>query len=113
MDLYFLIASTVHVDSGKVSGLAQMLDDEVDDAQDAAAVESSTTIAEKQMASFTTLLETQTRLKFDNDPLLWWSTHQSLLPELSLLARSYLGIQPTSCASERLFSMAGFVVKQI
>jgi hypothetical protein len=49
---------------------------------------------------------------FDDNPLMFWKAHSHVLPHLSLLARSYLAMQATSCASERLFSQDGLIVTQ-
>ncbi|KAI4829785.1 hypothetical protein KUCAC02_001453 [Chaenocephalus aceratus] len=39
-------------------------------------------------------------------PLQWWSTHEGAHPQLSALARKYLGSPATSVPCERLFSLA-------
>lgn len=44
------------------------------------------------------------------DVLQWWKKHESMLPMLSKLARSILGIPASSAATESNFSSAGFVV---
>ncbi|XP_034060903.1 rho GTPase-activating protein gacY-like [Gymnodraco acuticeps] len=41
-------------------------------------------------------------------PLQWWSTHEGAHPQLSALARKYLGSPATSVPCERLFSLAGY-----
>ncbi|KAJ4933829.1 hypothetical protein JOQ06_006638 [Pogonophryne albipinna] len=43
-------------------------------------------------------------------PLQWWSTHEGAHPQLSALARKYLGSPATSVPCERLFSLAGNIV---
>lgn len=48
----------------------------------------------------------------DADPLQWWLTHQGAHPELATLAKKYLGIIPTSVPSERVFSLAGYIVNK-
>lgn len=40
----------------------------------------------------------------------WWKSHETELPILTKLARSYLCIPATSVASERVFSTAGDIV---
>ena len=46
------------------------------------------------------------------DVLQWWKTHLSVFPGLSLVAKRYLCTMATSAASERIFSLAGFVVNE-
>jgi hypothetical protein len=67
--------------------------------------------AKKQIETYRTLAEKHT-VSFDEDPLDWWRKYQSTCPDLALLARSYLAQQATSCASERLFSKAGYIVNK-
>ena len=43
----------------------------------------------------------------DQSVLLWWKSHQDILPRLSVLASYILAIPASSSASERLFSIAG------
>ena len=45
----------------------------------------------------------------DND-LLWWKTNSSQFPLMKHLARKYLSVPATSCASERAASTSGNVV---
>ncbi|XP_073720988.1 E3 SUMO-protein ligase ZBED1-like [Misgurnus anguillicaudatus] len=45
-------------------------------------------------------------------PLQWWSTHEGAHPQLSALARKYLGSPATSVPCERLFSQAGNIVQK-
>ncbi|XP_038163415.1 zinc finger BED domain-containing protein 4-like [Cyprinodon tularosa] len=45
-------------------------------------------------------------------PLQWWSTHERAHPQLSVLARKYLGSPATSVPCERLFSLAGNIVQK-
>ena len=37
----------------------------------------------------------------------WWPRHEALLPNLSRMARQYLGIPATSASCERVFSTSG------
>jgi hypothetical protein len=41
----------------------------------------------------------------DTNPLEWWKNNQSNLPNLSRMARDYLGIPATSVPSEEIFSL--------
>lgn len=43
------------------------------------------------------------------DPLSWWKNHAASMPHLAHLARQYLCIPASSCASERVFSTSGFI----
>jgi hypothetical protein len=49
-------------------------------------------------------------ISLDEDPLQWWSTHETSFPILSQLARKYLAIPATSTPAERLFSDAGNII---
>ena len=49
----------------------------------------------------------------DSDPLLWWKSQERDIPTLSVLAKKYLCICGTSVSSERLFSLAGYVVNDL
>lgn len=56
-----------------------------------------------------TLYETMPELSAEKDPLTWWRTHESTLPTLAHLAKKYLCIAASSCASERVFSTSGLI----
>ena len=45
--------------------------------------------------------------KTDWDALHWWRDHQLQYPNLSVMARQYLGVPATSASVERLFSVVG------
>jgi hypothetical protein len=45
------------------------------------------------------------RLDGRSDPLSWWKYHQHQLPNLSKLARKYLGIPASQASCERIFSI--------
>ena len=51
-------------------------------------------------------------LDHEDDPLTWWKYHSHNFPNLSKLAKRYLCIPATSCASERLFSTSGHIVNK-
>ena len=46
------------------------------------------------------------------DPLAWWSDKQHEYPNLYYVAKKYLAIPATSVPSERIFSLAGFIVRK-
>ena len=48
----------------------------------------------------------------DQSVLLWWKSHQDILPRLSILVSYILAIPASSSASERLFSIAGLFDSQ-
>ena len=43
------------------------------------------------------------------DALDFWKSHEMLFPSLATLAKKYLGVQASSCAVERMFSIAGHI----
>ena len=45
----------------------------------------------------------------EEEPLEWWPRHEKLLPNLSRMARQYLGVPATSASCERVFSQTGRV----
>lgn len=49
-------------------------------------------------------------LSLSENPLGWWSTHETGFPLLARQAKSYLCIPGTSVAAERVFSTAGDIV---
>ena len=79
---------------------------------EAARSETPRDMAQKQIDTFKTLASKDPAL-FDDDPLIWWKRYKSTLPDLAILVRSYLAIQATSVASERLFSRAGYIVSKL
>ena len=45
----------------------------------------------------------------EEDPLVWWTGNEATFPMLAKLAKKYLCISATSCASERVFSTSRFI----
>jgi len=45
----------------------------------------------------------------DDEPLTWWKTNEHLFPQLSLMARIFLGIPAISAPSHRAFTTAGIL----
>ena len=45
----------------------------------------------------------------ETDILEWWASNEKEFPNLSIMARQYLGVPATSASAERLFSIAGRV----
>jgi hypothetical protein len=43
----------------------------------------------------------------EEDILEWWPRHEALLPNLSRMARQYLGVSATSTSCKRVFSTSG------
>ena len=43
----------------------------------------------------------------ETDILKWWAQNEGKFPQLSVMARQYLGCPATSASAERLFSIAG------
>ena len=81
--------------------------------EDDVALESTMAKASKQITAYKNLIQQKTLvLSSDDSPIIWWKQLHSMIPGLGLLARSYLCAQATSCFSERLFSKAGFMVKE-
>ena len=49
-------------------------------------------------------------IESEETPLQWWKAHDTTYPVLSKLARKFLCMCATSCASERLFSTSGNII---
>ena len=45
----------------------------------------------------------------NKDALDFWRKHEAIFPLLAVLAKKYLGVQASSCAVERMFSIAGHI----
>lgn len=50
------------------------------------------------------------KISLDENPLIWWKSHQNSFPKLKSLARKFLAFQGTSVPSERVFSTSGNVI---
>lgn len=72
-------------------------------------IPTSQELAVKQWETYSTLAQKH-KLSWDDD--VWWRQYGQMVLEIQLMARAYLGIQATSCSSERLFSKAGFIVNK-
>jgi len=55
-----------------------------------------------------------TKISFSKDDALleWWTKHSLIFPQLSLLAKSLLGVPASSATSERVFSSSGRVLEK-
>lgn len=51
-------------------------------------------------------------VSWDDAALKWWAKNSSKYPNLSQVARAYLGIPATSVSSERLFSKTGLIISE-
>ena len=47
---------------------------------------------------------------YNADPLQWWKANQNRFPNIARVARDVLAIQPSSVASESVFSCSGNIV---
>ena len=66
-------------------------------------------LARKQVKTHKTLASKE-QLVYDDGPKEWWKRYSTTLPELALLVRSFLAVQATSVASERLLSTTWLIV---
>ena len=49
--------------------------------------------------------------KKNTNVLKWWKEYKTLFPSLFKVAQAYLHIPATSVPSERIFSLAGYIVR--
>ena len=61
------------------------------------------------MANNTNIRQEKT-IPIGSSILTWWRSHENKYPNLSRVARWFLGVQATSVASERVFSVAGDIL---
>lgn len=73
---------------------------------------SSTKSPEELMMDEIEIYSKITKPDADSNPLDWWKVHGSSYPTLAKLAKKYLCICASSCASERLFSTSGHVASK-
>ena len=59
-----------------------------------------------------TLIPEEKKEKYANDPMKYWTDNKSRFPLLYQVAKKYLQIPATSVPSERVFSLAGFIVRK-
>ena len=71
-----------------------------------------TVTTEEKIIREVTAYEKLPRADVELDPLNWWHVHASSYPVLAVLAKKYLCIPASSCASERVFSMSGHIVSK-
>ncbi|XP_077100033.1 E3 SUMO-protein ligase ZBED1 [Siphateles boraxobius] len=67
------------------------------------------TIPEKVVTEIATYAQ-ESPIHAEQDPLAWWKENQSRFPLLAKIAKKYLCVCATSCASERVFSTMGNIV---
>uniref|UniRef100_UPI003AAD5237 E3 SUMO-protein ligase ZBED1-like n=1 Tax=Centroberyx gerrardi TaxID=166262 RepID=UPI003AAD5237 len=75
----------------------------------AGAATATPTLPEKVVTEIATYAR-ESAINAEEDPLVWWKANQTRLPLLAKVAKKYLCVCATSCASERVFSTAGNVV---
>ncbi|XDV29576.1 hypothetical protein PO909_032683 [Leuciscus waleckii] len=67
------------------------------------------TIPEMVVSEISTYAQ-ESPIHAEQDPLAWWKENQSRFPLLAKVAKKYLCVCATSCASERVFSTMGNIV---
>lgn len=50
------------------------------------------------------------KLDLEENPLLWWKSHEGLYPLLAKVSKKYLCAPATSTSSERVFSRGGRII---
>lgn len=58
------------------------------------------------------LYEQEPPIEISDNPLQWWQKKEHLYPILSRLAKTFLAIPASQTSSERLFSIAGHIVRK-
>ena len=71
-----------------------------------------TVTTEEKVNREVTAYEKLPRADVEFHPLNWWCVHASIYPVLAVLAKKYLCIPASSCASEWVFSMFGHIVSK-
>ena len=51
----------------------------------------------------------KTKQKLTDNPLEWWKDNEEDFKWLAILAKKYLGVQASSAAVERMFSISGHI----
>ncbi len=67
------------------------------------------TIPEKVVTELATYAQ-DSPINTEQDPLVWWKDNESRFPLLAKVAKKYICVCATSCASERVFSTMGNIV---
>lgn len=68
------------------------------------------TIPEMVVSEISTYALRESPIHAEQDSLAWWKENQSRFPLLAKVAKKYLCVCATSCASERVFSTMGNIV---
>lgn len=72
---------------------------------------STLTVPERVLTEIATYVqEPESSINAETDPLVWWKENQNRLPVLAKVAKKYLCVCATSCASERVFSTMGNII---
>ena len=79
-------------------------DKELDEAKEVEAEEE-----DLMLDKFIKLVSNNVKYKKEKDALAFWKKNEENFPRLAILARKYLSVQASSCAVERMFSIAGHI----